>query len=686
MKKTGGALAAGAMLGFFACQAGAADAPVSATAALVSGIDTQYEDRSVRPQDDIYRYVNGKWLDGTEIPADKALRDNFELLGGESDARMKLIVEAAVKDTSAAAGSEQAKIRDLYNSFMDESRIEALGLKPLEPELARLQAVKSVDEMPALFAHWQRIGVTTPFEATINLDGKDSTQYAFYLSQSGLSLPGRDYYLKKDDPKLTGIRDDYRQHLVRILGMLGDKNAKQEAVQILALETRIAQAHWTPVENRDPIKTYNKIELAKLHSLAKGFDWHQYLVAFGIDDKVRSVIVEQPSYLSEFSKLLRDTPLPAWKAYFRYRLVDSVSGLLPKVYHDQFVSFYDVTLGGIPEQAPRPKRAVWFAETGLPDALGKLYVAKYFPTDRKARVEALVQYLLAVYRQEIQDLDWMGPQTKQQALLKLSKMAVRIGYPGDWHDYSSFKVSPEDLWGNFRNMQEFAVRFRIDKLGRPADRTEWTDAAPDEVNASYDLARNDLTFPAAILQPPFFDAAADDAVNYGAIGAVIGHEISHAFDDQGSQFDGDGNLRNWWTEEDRQRFKAKTRPLVAEYSAFEPVAGYHYNGEQVLGEVIADNSGLAIAYKAYKLSLGGKRAPVIDGMSGEQRFYLGFAQMYRAKLRDNLAIQVLKTDPHPFAATRVLGALVNQDGFYEAFNVKPGDKMYVPPEQRIVVW
>jgi predicted metalloendopeptidase len=680
-------LLAGAAIALLAAQwrvTGVAEVATT-PAGAVSGIETKYIDSSVRPQDDIYRYLNGQWLASIQIPPDKASYGTANKLFDDAQDELKGIVEAAAKNSDAAPGSDEAKIRDLYNSFMDEPRIESLGSKPLAPEFERIGALRSKQEIPELIAHFQRIGVTVPIAAVVHLDNKDATKYVFDVGQDGLGLPDRDYYLKDDDATLHEIKQKYELHVAHALGMLGDANAKEEAAQIVALETRLAQVQWTKVDNRDPIKTYNKLAIAALTPLAPGMDWHKYLAAAGVDEKLGYVIVSQPSYVTGFSKLLQETPLSVWKTYFRWHLLSDMSPFLSKAFVDDRFAFYGTTLRGVPEIRPRWKRGVQLVDGCIGEVLGRLYVEKYFPADRKARAELLVQNLLAAYRQDIADLDWMGPETKQQALVKLNKIAVKIGYPSKWRDYSTLTFRADDLVGNVMRANEFEYQRNIRKLGRPVDRSEWG-MTPQTVNAYYNPEMNEIVFPAAILQAPFFNAAADDAVNYGAIGSIIGHEISHGFDDQGSQYDGDGNLRDWWTHDDHVRFEAKTRALVAQYSAFEPVAGYHLNGQLTLGENIADNSGLAIAYKAYKLSLAGKSAPTIDGMSGDERFYLGFTQEWREKIRDNFAIELIKSDPHSMGVDRVLGTLVNQPGFYEAFGVKPGDRMYLPPAQRVIIW
>ncbi|HTA64196.1 MAG TPA: M13 family metallopeptidase, partial [Xanthomonadaceae bacterium] len=498
-------------------------------------------------------------------------------------------------------------------------------------------------------------------------------------------LPDRDYYLKDDDVKLKQKRDAYLGHVERMLALGGDANAKADAASVLALETSLAKIQWTKVENRDPIKVYNKVQIADLHALMPGFDWTTFLADARVTGKVDYVIVSQPSYFKGLADIISSTPLPVWKTYFRWQALHASAPYLNKAFVDENFAFYGTTLRGIPENRPRWKRGVRVVEASMGEQLGQVYVSRYFPPESKARVTELVHNLLAAYQQSINTLDWMSPQTRQQALTKLSQYMLKLGYPDKWRDYSALKIDRNDLLGNVARANEFEYMRNINKLGKPIDRTEWG-MTPQTVNAYYNPEMNEIVFPAAILQPPFFNPMADDAVNYGAIGAVIGHEISHGFDDQGSQYDGAGNLHDWWSKSDHEAFAAKTKALVDEYSAFEPVKGYHINGELTLGENIADNSGLAIAYKAYKISLHGKPAPVIDGMTGEQRFYAGFAQVFREKNRDDAMIEQIKTDPHSIPVDRVLGAVVNQPGFYDAYDVKPGDKMYVAPDKRVIIW
>jgi putative endopeptidase len=649
---------------------------------LVSGIATEYADRSVRAQDDFFNHLNGKWLASTEIPADKASWGTFAKLADDVQPQLRGIIESVASSPNRAPGSDAQKIGDMYASFMNEPRLETLGLSPLKPELARIAALQDKKEIPALIARFNKRSVGAPYDFGIHQDAKDSTKYVVDIGQSGLGLPDRDYYLEANKAE---TRAQYRTHVENILKLAGDANAAANAADIVALETELAKVQWSKVENRDPVKTYNKVELAKLAELAPGYDWNAYLGPAGIAGKVGYVIVSQPSYLKGFNEVLNKTPLATWKAYFQWHLLHSNAPYLSKAFVDENFAFYGATLTGVTAIRPRWKRGVATVEGALGEALGKLYVAQYFPAERKERMEGLVKNLLVAYRQSIDKLDWMSPATRKQAQIKLSKFRVKIGYPNKWRDYSAFDVAPDDLAGNVARWHEFDYNREMNKLGNPIDREEWG-MTPQTVNAYYNPELNEIVFPASILQPPFFDANADDAVNYGAIGAVIGHEISHGFDDQGSQYDGDGNLRNWWTKADHKNFAAKTRQLISQYGAYSPVKGYNVNGELTLGENIADNSGVAIAYKAYKLSLGGKKAPVIDGYTGEQRFYIGFAQVWRMKMRDAQQLVLLKVDPHSPGQFRTNGTMRNQPGFYSAFGVKPGDKMYLSPKERVIMW
>jgi len=656
--------------------------PADAPSILGSGIDLRYVDPSVRPQDDFYRAVNGKWLDTFEMPVDKARYGAFDKLREDTELQLKAIIEDVAKSTDAAQGSETQKIRDLYLSFMDEAKIEELGARPLASLFVRVDAARDRSDVAALMASLSTLRVDAPFFPFVHQDNRDSSKYIVDLRQSGLGLPDRDYYL---DDKFSDVRARYAAHVEKMLGMAGERDAANAAREVVALETELAKAQWTRVENRDPVKTYNKVELAQLAVLAPGLDWKRWLADSGIDTRIDYLIVAQPSYITAFAKLLADAPVPTWKLYLKWKLLNDAAPYLASAYVDERFAFQDSVLRGIPENRPRWKRGVEFVDASIGEALGKLYVARHFPAENMARMEKLVGNLLEAYRQSIDALDWMSSDTKKQAQAKLAKFSPKIGYPSRWRDYTSLAVSKNDLVGNWMRAQAFEYQRNIAKLGKPIDRTEWG-MRPHTVNAYYSREKNEIVFPAAILQPPFFNVAADDAVNYGGIGAVIGHEISHGFDDGGSRFDGDGNLHQWFTADDLKRFKDKTQALVAQYDRYEPVPGFHVNGALTLGENVADNSGLAIAYEAYKLSLGGGSAPVFDGLTGEQRLYYGWAQVWRGKSREQETVRLIKVDPHAPQEVRGLAPLRNQPGFYRAFGVKEGDRMYLSPEERITLW
>ncbi|MEC5159882.1 MULTISPECIES: M13 family metallopeptidase [unclassified Janthinobacterium] len=659
-----------------------------AAAAPRSGVDVQYIDAGVRAQDDFFAHLNGQWLKTTEIPADKSSWGSFAKLRDDTLPQLRAIVEAAQQAgqgsgaKAGAAAAEQQKIGDLYASYMDEKRLDALGAKPLAGEFSRIRALRDKKAIPALVAHLAQIGVAAPYAIYIGQDARASTRYAVYVGQSGLGMPDRDYYL---DAKLAEVKTKYQLHVEKMLALAGGKRAGADAKAVVALETALAQVQWTKVENRDPVKRYNKVALAQLDALTPGYDLRGGMAAAGVAAKVDYVIASQPSYLGALQKIVEQTDLATWQAYFEWQLLRSYAPYLSSDFADAHFAFYGTTITGVTAQPPRWKRGVAAVEGALGEAVGKLYVARHFPAERKARMETLVRNLMLAYRQSIDTLEWMSPETKREAQAKLAKFTPKIGYPSKWRDYGALAIARGELVGNMMRAADFGYKRQLNKLGMPVDREEWG-MTPQTVNAYYSSTMNEIVFPASILQPPFFDAGADDAVNYGAIGAVIGHEISHGFDDKGSQSDGDGNLRDWWGAQDRKNFAAKTDALVRQYSRYSPLPGYQVNGELTLGENIADNSGLAVAYKAYRLSLGGQEAPVIDGLSGDQRFYMGFGQVWRSKMREPQQIVQIKSDPHSPGQFRANGTVVNQPGFYDAFDVKEGDKMYLAPEQRVIIW
>jgi putative endopeptidase len=661
----------------------AAPAETATPPALASGIDKANFDAAVRPQDDLYQAIDGTWLKNTPIPADRSNYGSFTKLADDAEAQLRVIIEELSTKTGKTPGSIEQKVGDYYASFMDEAKIEEAGVKPIAPELARVDALKDKKELPALMAEFVRNGVSVPLIPYVHQDAKDSTQYAGDFYQSGLGLPDRDYYLIDDD-KFKGIRAAYLAHMQKMFELAGLKDGAQAAKDVLALETQIAKVQWDKVVNRDPVKTYNPYEPAKLATLTSEIDWSAYLSAVGYGS-LKQVLVSQPTYVTGLGQLIKATPIATWREYFTWRVLHSRAGDLNKAIVDEDFAFNSKTLNGVQEIRPRWKRGVDGIETSMGEAVGQVYVERHFPAASKARMEALVKNLLKAYEGAIGGLTWMSDDTKKAALVKLSKFTYKIGYPDKWRDYSKLEVTAGDVVGNATRAAAFEYDRNIAKLGKPIDRSEWG-MTPQTVNAYYNPEMNEIVFPAAILQPPFFDPTAEDAVNYGGIGAVIGHEISHGFDDQGAQYDGDGNLKNWWSEEDNKKFKALGDALAAQYDGYEPVKGYHVNGHFTLGENIADLGGLTIAHEAYELGLGGQPGPVIDGYTADQRFFMGWAQVWRRNYRDENLLTRLKTDPHSPSEYRCNGVIVNVPAFSDAFAVKEGDKLYRTPEQRIKIW
>ena len=662
----------------------AAEMPAQSGTPLVSGVDVKSFDPAVRLQDDFYAYINGRWARGTQIPASKSRWGTYDELRETTALQVRAILEGVLKNPGAA-GSETRKIADLYTTFIDDAARNARGFAPLAPEFERITAVTRHQDLAPLMAELERQGVTVPFGVFVGQDAQNAERYVVYASQAGLGLPDRDYYLNETDKKLAAVRQAYVQHITRLFTMQGDAQAERHAANVLALETRLAQLQWSRVESREALKTYNPRTFAQLAEEAPGLDWPAYLRAAGIAGKATSLVVRQPSYFMGLSKLVAEVPLEQWHSYLKWHVLAAYAPYLSRAVADERFAFTGTVLRGVPENEPPWRRAQEFVDSVMGEAVGKLYVARHFPPENKARVLAMVNNFLATFREGIDDLEWMSPATKKEAQAKLALFTPKIGYPDVWRDYSALTTSSTDLIANVRAGRRHAFDRGIAKLGRPVDRGEWG-FTPQTVNASYSPLQNAITFPAALLQPPFFDVKAEDAINYGTVGTSIGHEISHGFDDQGSRYDGHGNLRNWWTEQDRAAFTARANGLVQQYSAFSPVPGYNVNGQFTLGENIGDNSGVTIAYKAYRKSLGGKPSPVIDGLTGEQRLYIGWAVKFRTLQREDAAIVQLKSDPHSPGEFRVKGTLANQAGFYEAFDIKPGDKMYRSPEQRVKLW
>ena len=654
-----------------------APVPVS----LASGIDQANFDKTVRPQDDLFRAVNGMWLTKTEIPADRSDYGVFAVLAEKAENDCREIIENCAAAKNNKPGSECQKVGDLYASFADEARAQELGIRPIAARLATVDAIQTKADLLRTLAELSKIGVSGPLGCYVGSDAKKSDQHILHISQSGLGLPDRDYYW---DPKFKAKLDAYQVYIEQMLTLAKIGDAKQAAADIVALETRIAKAQWSKVENRDVDKTYNKMGLAELAKLTPGFDWPLYFQSSGVKD-AKELVVAQPSYLTSMADLLDRVPLATWKVWLKLNIVRRYASLLNKELADADFAFYGTTLRGVPQNRPRWKRGVAVVEGCLGEAVGKLYVEKRFPPEAKQRMDQMVKNVLDAYRVSFQGLDWISPATQQKALAKLATFTPKIGYPKKWRDYSALEIRRGDLVGNIERHAIHEWNRDLGKLGKPVDRDEWH-MTPQTINAYYNPSQNEIVFPAAILQPPFFNLAADDAVNYGGIGAVIGHEAGHGFDDQGSKWDGAGNLNPWWTPADRTEFDKRGDALAAQYSQFEPFPGFKVNGRFTLGENIGDLAGLSIAYQAYRLSLGGKPAPVIDGLTGDQRFFLGWAQVWRRKHREADLKNRLVTDPHSPAEYRVNGTVRNVPAFYSAFGVKEGDKMYLAPEKRVKIW
>ncbi|MBV8470639.1 MAG: M13 family metallopeptidase [Burkholderiaceae bacterium] len=647
-----------------------------------SGLETSGFDTSVRAQDDLFHAINGNWIKHTEIPADKSRWGSFMILRDLSDQRVHDLADALVHQ-HPKSGSEAQQIRDFYASFLDTGHLDQLGSAPIQPELDRIAAIHDRQTLARYLGEAQA-HLSLPINLSVSADDREPTINRAGAAQGGLGLPDRDYYLKKDNARMAAARSAYHAYLSTLAALDGQPEPDQAADRVMALEAELAEQHWSKVDNRDPVKRYNPMTQDALAQSAPGLDWKLLLKAAHLDGADK-IIVSQPSAITGAARLLAERPLDDWKLYLRLHALDHAAQTLPWPYRQAHFAFHGAALTGAKQPLPRWQQAAVELDRSVGFAVGQRYVAQYFPPEHKARMEALVANLFAAYKSSINDLSWMSPETKAKAQEKLSKYTIKIAYPSHWRNYQGLVVRAGDALGNRMRSEAYEWARDAAKLGKPVDKTEWH-MTPQTVNAYYEATYNEIVFPAAILQPPFFNAAADDAVNYGGIGAVIGHEISHGFDDKGSQFDGDGRLNNWWTAADRQAFDALTSQLAAQFDAYEALPGAHVNGKLTLGENIADLSGLQIAYKAYKRSLQGRPAPVIDGLTGEQRFFMGFAQVWREKMRDEARLQQVTTDPHSPGEFRANGAAINHDGFHDAFGTKPGDGMYKPSEARIRLW
>ena len=649
----------------------------------LSGIDKSTFDTSVRPQDDLFQYVNGTWLEETEIPADKSRYGSIDILYEENQARLREIIEDAAAKENKTPGSDVQKVGDFYTSFMDSAKIEELGLQPLEEEIKLIENVDSYDGLAELFAHHVIIGIQRPFTFWVDQDKENSEEYILYFQQSGLGLPDRDYYFTEGE-KFEDIRIKYIEYLTKILELANDENAVDIANKVMEMEIALAENHWTRVENRDRDKTYNKYDTSKLSGLSPDFNWQLFFDKAGIA-KAENVIVRQPSFLAAYSNILSKYSIDDWKNYSKAKLISANVGELPQTFVDANFEFYSKTLRGTEINRPRWKRAVSTVDGSLGEILGKVYVEKYFKPEAKERMVKLVDNLRLSMADRISKLDWMSEETKVEALTKLEKFNAKIGYPDEWKDYSKLVVKPDELLLNTIRSAEVEYKREIDKLGKPIDREEWG-MTPQTVNAYYNSSMNEVVFPAAILQPPFFNMKADDAVNYGGIGAVIGHEITHGFDDQGRKSDGDGNMREWWTEEDSKKFDERAQVIIDQYNQFIPIDSLHINGELTLGENIADFGGLTVSYNAYQMSLNGNEPPILNGFTGNQRVFIGWAQVWRFKARNEYLRNQVLTDPHSYPKYRVIGVMNNMPEFYAAFDVKDGDGHYLPENERVKIW
>ncbi|MBL6939274.1 MAG: M13 family metallopeptidase [Alphaproteobacteria bacterium] len=651
------------------------------------GVDLTGMDRSVKPGDNFFYYVNGTWMKKTEIPADRSSIGAFQQLRILSEKRLKEIVADLKAKPVDKLTPEEKKLRDLFDAFTDTKAIDAAGLAPAKADLDTIAAIKDLDGVARVMSA-PRMSVASVFNMSIGVDEKDPNAYSIVLTQGGLGMPDRDYYLR-DDAALAAARDAYKKYLAQMLTLAGAPDAEKRAQAIYDVEAKIAQVHWTRAENRDEDKTYNPMTVSDLKKLAPDFAWDAFFAEAGIPMKgpkgERVVVVTQKSAFPALAKIFHDTPVEVWRDYLTVHYLHAQSSYLPKAFDDADFDFYGKVLGGQSVQLDRATRGVHLLDNLLGEALGKLYVAKYFPPDSKKKAEELVANLLKAYDADIRTLPWMSEATRQKALEKLHKFTPHIGYPDKWIDYSAYTVQPGALLADTQNGVEFEWHRELNRIDQPVDKGEWG-MTPSTVNAYYNPSINEVVFPAAILQAPFFDPNADPAVNYGGIGAVIGHEISHGFDDQGAKYDGDGVLRDWWTPEDFKNFKAKTQALSDQFDQYEALPGLHVIGANTLGEDIADLAGITIALKAYKLSLNGKPAPVIDGYTAEQRFYLSYAQIWRSKYRENaLRTQVLSNEHAP-AEFRAISATRNSDAWYTAFGAKPGDKYYLAPDKRVRLW
>jgi putative endopeptidase len=650
---------------------------------LKSGVDLRAVDPKVRPQDDFYSFANGSWLAKTKIPSIYSGYSIYTQVYEDTEKALQQIITDSAKGQHQP-GSEAQKVSDFYASWLAQEDIQKQGLKAIAPELEKINSITDSASLLNVMAQLSTVNITMPFLVYVEADLKNSGYNIAYLEQDGLTLPNRDYYLDEDNKNFAKVRQAMPYFIAQMLEFTGETQPDKQAREIYELERQLAKLHWAAVDNRNAEKTYNPYQAKELNKVSSLMDWSQMIHGLGIDSDKR-VVVRQPSYFKGLAKLIKETNLDTWKSYLSYQLLDNWSSHLPKAIDQTSFAFHGTTLSGQTEQRPRWKRGVGLLNRVLGEVLGKMYVADYFPVEAKTRMKTLVQNVLSTFEHNIDHLDWMSEQTRKAAKAKLATFTAKIGYPDKWRDYSRLVIKRGDHMGNMRRSYVFEHHKQMSKLAQPVDRSEWF-MTPQTVNAYYDPTKNEIVFPAARLQPPFFQLNADDAINYGAVGGVIGHEISHGFDDEGSRFDGDGNLKNWWGEADRKAFESRTKLLVEQYNQFEPIKGMHINGQLTLGENIGDLSGLTMAYKAYINSLNGQEAPVIDGFTGQQRFFIGYAMSRRGKDTDQRAVARLASDPHSPLRYRVNGVVQNMPEFYEAFKVSKGDAHWLEKDQRVKLW
>ncbi len=649
---------------------------------MKSGIITENMDLSVKPGDNFFNYVNGTWLTTIEIPSDKASYGSFAILADEAQEDVKAIIDSASQG-DYPAGSDEQKVGDMYSSYMDTENRNKVGVKPLASEFEKIANIASYDDLVEYFAYATKYGYSTPLSFFQYADFKSPNEYAIYAWQSGIGLPDREYYFKEDEDGKK-VLASYQAHIERMFGLAGLENGEKSAAMLMALETQIAGQHMKKEQARNWAENYSKLSMVELKALMPNFNWSAFINATGFD-MPENMIIMQNDFLAGIDKIIAETSLEDWRTFLQWGVINASAGSLNVEMDNANFDFYSTVLYGVEEQRPMWRRATGVLNSTLGEVIGKVYVKQHFPPEAKQRMQVMVDNLLKAYEVSIKDLEWMTDETRVQALDKLSKFTVKIGYPDKWKDYSALQVSATDLFGNMRNAADVAYAEELAKQGKPVDKTEWA-MTPQTVNAYYNPTANEIVFPAAILQAPFFDLEAEDAVNYGGIGAVIGHEIGHGFDDSGSTFDGDGVLRNWWTDTDREEFKNRTGKLVEQYNAYEPLEGVFVNGEFTLGENIGDLGGISIALRAYEMSLNGKPAPILDGFTGEQRVFLGFGQVWAGKYRDEALKSQINTDSHSPAQYRANGSVRNVPEFYTAFDVKPTDALYLPEAERVKIW